>query len=320
MEQPFSVRVAAAGWRRDVDSWIGEQLADRGVEVTGPTVQPRIRPWSTQLTAPTDVGTVWFKASCAALAFEPVLQSELSRLVPGAVDEPLAVDADRGWLLTRDRRTTLGDSHEPTVDDWREVLGQAGRVQQAVASHGERLLATGMPDCAPSTVVDRFDRIVATFRRLPEEHPSHIDPDLAMQLLDGRPAIVDAVAVLEKSALPTSWQHGDLHPRNVFATDDGLRLFDLGDSQWAHVTELLSVPYGCVTTGGVLPWLAVLESWCEVWGLTTRDVVDVCAAAALTQPVNRVLLWWGCLAEATAAEWSTWGYEPLQHLRRVLEP
>lgn len=166
MDRPFSDLVATEGWRAAATGWVEDRLASVGRKVTGVIEQPRIRPWSTQLVVPTDRGTVWFKANCPAMAFEPGLHALLAELEPGEVDAPLAIDADRGWMMTADRGKTLGDSHEATL---------------------EELLA------AP---------------------------------------------------LPSSLQHGDLHPANVFVVDAGMRLFDFGDAQWAHVLEVLAVPYG----------------------------------------------------------------------------
>jgi hypothetical protein len=324
MGRPFSERVAHDDWRHEAERWTRDALAARGLAVTGAVEQPRIRPWSTQLTVPTDAGRTWFKANCASMAFEPALQVELARLAPGAVDEPLAVDVDRGWILTLDRGPTLGDSRPPESDDWRRVLAHAAALQRVTADHGDALVATGLPDCRPSTVVGRFDRFVEVLSALPEEHPAHVPDELRSQLAAARPRVVDAVAELEESALPTTWQHGDLHPWNVFAATG--RFFDFGDGQWAHAVEVLCVPEAWIAqpdAGGEaapVSWPDVLEAYADAWEVSADEVASLLRAAARTQPVNRTLLWWGCLQEATAAEWTQWGDAVLQQLTRVLEP
>ncbi len=318
MGRPFSERVAHDDWRRDAESWVRAELAREGLDVVGAIEQPRIRPWSTQLTIPTDGGTVWFKANCTHMSFEPQLQVELARISPDAVDLPLAVDVHRGWMLTRDRGATLGDTNEPTGDDWRRVLRGAGQLQRAAATHEQALLGTGLPDCRPATVVDRFDRFVELFAALPDEHPAHVSPGLRSQLLSARGRVADAAAELDESPMPVTWQHGDLHPWNVFATDG--RFFDFGDGQWAHAAELLSVPFGWVAERGGISWSEVAETYADVWEITPEALTSQWRAASLTQPVNRTLLWWGCLQEATADEWAQWGDSLLHHLARVLEP
>lgn len=320
MGRPFSERVVGADWRQEADSWIREQLDAHGDTLSGPIEQPRVRPWSTQLTVPTEAGLVWFKANCPAFAFEARLHDELARLAPHAVDAPYAIEPERGWLLTRDRGATLGDSHEPTVGDWRQVLAEAAVLQRTMAAEPERMLATGLPDCSPATVVDRFDRLLEILVSLPDDDPSHVEADLESRLRATRPAIVDAAQELTESSLPTTWQHGDIHPWNVFAVGPGsLRIFDFGDGQWAHAAELLSVPYGWITQRTSLPWPEVLEAYCDAWSIDPAELEPQWAATGLTQPVNRAMTWWTCLAEASAAEWAEWGIAPLHHLSRLLD-
>lgn len=318
MSRPFSERVAHDDWHRDVEDWVRTSLAGSGYAVAGPIEQLRIRPWSTQLAVQTDQGRVWFKANCASLAFEPLLQAELARLLPDAVDAPLAIDADRGWMLTLDRGATLADATDVDTASWRQVMTRAAHLQQATAGHREALLAAGLPDCGPETVVPRFERLIEILAELPYAHPSHVPPHLRDRLVGQRSAIADAAAHLAASSLPVTWQHGDLHPNNVFARDG--RLFDFADGQWAHAVEVLSVPYGWITSQTTLAWPDVLEAYCETWGVPMVEVQSLSAAATLTQPVNRTLLWWTCLQEATAAEWAEWGSAPLHHLTRVLDP
>lgn len=320
MGRPFSERVVGEDWRRAAETWIAEQLALHGHSLEGPVEQPRVRPWSTQLTVSADAGALWFKANAAALAFEPALHAELARLAPDAIDEPYAIDAGRGWMLTRDRGVTLRDSREPTGDDWRQVIAEVASIQQITAHHGERLLAAGLPDYSPGTVLDRFDRVIEIFSAHPEDHPAHVDADLRHRLREVRPAIEEAVLALSDGPLPTTWQHGDVHPNNVFALPDGsVRLFDFGDGQWAHAAESLCVPYGWITSLTQIEWEPVLEAYAEAWDLEPARVHEVLASAQLTQAVNRAASWSAFLDEASAAEWTEWGDGPLHHLSRVLD-
>lgn len=318
MSRPFSERVVQAAWRRDAEDWACAELARGGIAVTGAIEQPRIRPWSTQLTIPTDAGPVWFKANCAYMSFESALQAELARIAPVAVDAPYAIDAPRGWMLTLDRGATMGDTAEPTADDWRTILRGAADLQRAAAGQQDAMLATGLPDCRPGTVVGRFERFVEIFADLPEAHPAHVPDELRTQLMSVRGRVVDAAAELAESPLPVTWQHGDLHPWNVFAKDG--RFFDFGDGQWAHAVEVLSVPFGWIAQRGEISWPDVVDVYADAWGTSRAELASQWRAASLTQPVNRTLLWWGCLQEASAVEWKQWGDALLHHLTRVLEP
>lgn len=320
MGRPFSERVTTDDWRRDVESWIAERVVGLGRVVTGSVEQPRVRPWSTQLVVPTDAGRLWFKANCAATRFEPAVQAELARLAPHAVDAPCALDAGRGWMLTRDRRRTLGETGELTTRDWARIVVDAARIQQAVTPHRDTLLGAGLPDHSPHTVPERLDRIVEVFSTHPEDHPAHVDAELRERLRARRPALERAADLLSDGPLPVTWQHGDLHPGNVFALPDGsLRMFDFGDGQWAHAAEVLCVPYGLISAAA-LPWPTVLEAYAGEWDVAPAVLQSLVDAAALTQAVNRAAGWSSFLDEATAREWAQWGDRPVHHLSRVLEP
>lgn len=319
----FSGLVSTATWRAEVEEWVHDRVTEHGHRVTGPLDQRRVRAWSTQVVVPTDAGPLWFKANCPSMAFEPALHDLLATLVPREVDRPYAIDARRGWIMTSDHGTTLGDSHDPTDDDWCAVVATMAQLQRAVVAHGDEVLATGLVDCSPATVPGRFDRLVDLLSALPPEHPSHVDADLRDQLVASRPRLVDACRQIEASPLPVTLQHGDLHPWNVFASREAgssLCIFDFGDAQWAPAVEVLSVPYGVITEKDQWPWQPVLNAYAEEW----HDVADVRSvhamweATAFTQPVNRAQTWWDGLIGATDDEVAEWGHAPLWHLRRIL--
>ena len=285
-------------------------------------MQERVRPWSTQLVVPTDQGRLWFKANCPGLDFEPALHAVLAELEPDEIDAPFAVDVERGWLLTRDRGVTLGDSHPATAEDWADVVSTAAGLQLRLTPHRERLLAAGLPDCGPETVLGRYDTMIDRLAALPGEHPSHLPSERARELRERREIVEDAVALLRGGPLPTTLQHGDLHPRNVFAVDGALRVFDFGDSQWAHALEILAVPYGYLTRLTALAWEPVLTAYAAVWAdlASPGDLERLMPAAMTTQAVNRSQTWWDAVSVATEEELVEWGDSPRYFLELVLEP
>jgi len=322
MVEPFSAVVASAEWRGEALTWVEEHLARLGRTVTGAVEPGRIRPWSTQLVVPTDAGLVWFKANCPELAHEVGVHEALSRLVPDEVDPLLAGDRGRGWLMTADRGTTLGDSHEATLEDWQAVVRLAAALQRRLAGVGPALTGVGLPDCAPETAARRYLWLVDRLAELPAGHPSHLGGEEAADLRAKTSVVTGAVARLVAGPLPATLQHGDLHPWNVFAVDGGLRIFDFGDAQWAHALEVLAVPYGYITRATGLPWRPVFEAYAAVWA----DVADLATIegllpdALVTQALNRSSLWLGAVAGAQPHELEEWGDSPLYYLRLVHEP
>lgn len=318
----FSVLVSEPGWRAEADRWIVTRLREAGVSPVAPPEQRRIRPWSTHRVVPTSGGRVWFKANCPDLSFELGLQQLLARLAPGRVDTPIAIEDSRGWMLTWDRGDTLAERHEPTLAEWCEMVQEAGDVRRRAASAREQVLSTGVHDCSPETVPDRFDALLARYAALDAEHPSHVTAGQLKQFQAVRPAVVDAATALVQSPLPATVNHGDLHPGNVLTVDGGLRLFDFGDAQWAAAPEVLGALWGWLTRRTRHPWRKVFDAYAEVWGdVVTRAEFDhLVAAAMVTLPVNRSLTWWSATRQTTKEELAEWGGAPLSQLSHVLRP
>lgn len=316
---PFAQLVRGEAWRAAAEGWVADAVRGLGARVTGVT-QPRVRPWSTQLVVETTHGRFWFKANCAASAFEPQLQAVLADLVPDAVDQPVAVDPERGWMLTADRGATLQGSHEPTLDDWTAVVRAEAALQREIAAHRDAVLATGVPDCGPGTVPARFDDMLRRLTTLQAEHPSRLADDDADRLSRARPTVEKASAVLADGPVPATLQHGDLHPGNVFAVEGSLRIFDFGDAQWAFPFEALSTPRA-VLRGGTIPWDTVQRAYLEAYeiDMPAEELDRLLDAAAVAEAVNRSLTWWGAIAQADDAELADWGEGPARHLLRVLD-
>ncbi len=317
----WSESVATREWRQDAELWIGDTLTGLGTTVTGPIEQTRIRPWSTQMTVPTDAGIVWFKANCPGNAFEAQLQKALADLVPDFVEDPLAIDDSRGWMLTSDHGPSLGDQHEPTVADWQEVVAQAAGVQRLLAGEKQSLVDSGLPDYSPATVPERFDSLVERLASLPPHHPSFVSVDITVKLEAARPRIVDAAQRLDESPIPDTFQHGDVHPWNVFVDKGRIKLFDFGDAQWAFAFESLSVPYGWITDKKVIAWEPVRDAYRDTWSdlVSAREFEALWCASELTHSVNRSATWWRGIQGASDEEWIAWGEAPRLHLINVLE-
>lgn len=321
MEQSWSELVAEPHWRREAERWIHDVLTSSGITITGPIEQPRIRPWSTQMIVPTDAGSIWFKANCPGNAFEARVQMTLAALVPNDVVSPLAIDDARGWMLTLDHGASLGDAHEPTLEDWQQVVSQAARVQQALAGAKDELTRAGLPDHSPATVPDRFDRLVERFAGLPEGHPTRITAEDEARLISGRSRLVDAVRQLEESAVPSTFQHGDVHPWNVFVDRGHMKLFDFGDAMWGFAFEAMSVPYGWITEKKLIEWEPVRDSYREHWSdhIGVREYESLWNACGLTHAVNRSATWWRGVQGCSPQEWKAWGDAPRIHLLNLLD-
>lgn len=318
MEPGFSTHVATQAWRVEASRWALARLDEAGFETPGEFEQTRIRPWSTQAKIETTAGTVWFKANHPSMSFEPALHSLWAEIAPDAVDAPIAVDTERGWLLTRDRGRTIADrisdqsaAGRDREGVWCQIVGRAADLQRRAIEHRVAMLATGLPDCSPARVLDHFDHLV--------DIVDPVDAEFARRLRERRDDVAAACAVLDASPIPVTWQHGDLHPNNVFDTADGPRIFDFGDSQWSPALEILAVPHAVLHEDDDVRWDAVVEAWLASWDVSRRDFDEAWNAVAFVHPVNRALVWHRALVGASEADLTEWGDPVVDHLGRILD-
>ncbi|MUK00993.1 hypothetical protein GM708_03040 [Vibrio cholerae] len=279
---------ASPGWREQADQWIDLVLETFGVARTGPSEQTRIRFWSTQLTVPTDHGTLWFKENNLGQLAEASIMSLLGELAPDHVAAPLAIESSRGWMLTPDHGTTLDSlgSDDPSL--WARLAGDFADLQQIVAPHGDRLSRAGLVVMNPDVAANFVENQLLLHTGLPADHPLHLSAQDADDVVGRLPAIHRAVEVLRSVAVPLSLDHNDLHARNCFAPgpgDEPLRFFDFADSYWAHPFSALLVP---------------ITQMCEQWNTTAED-----------PRIHGVI-------DAYLERWA--GYAPLEELRAAVEP
>ncbi|MEV0294864.1 phosphotransferase [Nocardia sp. NPDC050710] len=204
--------------------WATGELTARGIAVTGPAEEMRRRSWSLLARIPTEAGPMWAKANARGFIHEGPLLAALARLCPDSVLEPLAIQPDRGWLLSRDGGPTGADSDVV----WTGLLRSYADLQRTLTAHIDELRDTGTPYLPPA-------RLITVYRHYEDRIPGLGDH------------IAEAAAELADFGR-LSLEHNDLRPGNVFAAADsktGL-LFDWGDAVITHPflsTTVLHSPY-----------------------------------------------------------------------------
>jgi len=224
-------------WLREARDWTTERLAEAGVDLGDTQVeQVRARPWSTQLRVATGAGTFWFKANAAGVAYEAGLVDVLARRCPGHVLAPVAVDAERGWLLLPDGGRTMREVAGASTDlaMWERMLVEYAEMQRAAEPHVDELLAAGTPDGRPERLPGLRDALLADRGLLMIGHPDGLAEEQLDALVAGAPAYAAMCAELAAVGVPSSLQHDDLHDNNVFVRDRRLALYDWGDATVSH--------------------------------------------------------------------------------------
>lgn len=215
------------GWLAEASRWMQGQMIAAGYP--DPEV-PRIHQlWgiSVVLSAASSTGSAFLKCSSDRFRHEGRMTQALAHRSPGYFPDVLAVEPDRGWLLMRDLDAPLiGDQPESM---WQLGLDALAGLQQKWVGRTDDLLAAGaelrplcqLADWVNGTAQDadlmsRFDHEVR------EAWPASV------------PAMVAACTSLDQIGPGPTLTHGDFHPWNVVARQDGTRIFDWTDAAVAH--------------------------------------------------------------------------------------
>ncbi|MFF5079196.1 phosphotransferase [Actinoplanes sp. NPDC000266] len=211
-------------WIAGAHAWIAAHLDSPAV---GAIEEVRVRPWSVSHRVMTAAGARWFKANITGCRYEAGLAEALAAWVPGRTLAPIAVERERGWLLTADAGPTLRDLGEG--GDWAGLLQSYASLQRGLTDRADRMIELGVPDM-----------------RLPR----------VREKTDGVEAWCDELAA---DGIPATLQHDDLHDNNVFA---GFRFFDWGDTSVGHPFGSLLVSLG---VAGADHAERLRDAYLEVW-------------------------------------------------------
>jgi hypothetical protein len=225
-------------WLEPATAWVRER-----VDVTGEIEQTHVYWWSTVLRVPTADGIVWFKACHPSHDFEPALTLELATLRPERVIEVVAVDLERGWMITADAGTRLRELLA-SADDlvrWEEFLPLHADVQLATADRVAHLLELGVPDERLAVLPTHLEHVLADRAVLLVDREDGLDEAQREQLIASVPEVERLCAEVADVGIPETVQHDDLHDGNVFVRDGEYLTFDWGDSCVSHPFHTLAV-------------------------------------------------------------------------------
>jgi fructosamine-3-kinase len=220
---------ALPGWYAQAEAWIRSQLAGFGLSVFA--IEP-LKSWAISIVLRVhtkDERAFFFKASRTLPLFvnEGVVMTGLARMFPANVPMPLAVDAERGWMLLADFGLPL--RQRATFEQQVQLYQTMARMQVDSAGQIETLLRAG-----------------CIYRPIPwlQAHLEGLLADeisLSPLLQEERDALVRALPRLnalldELNALPIppALIHGDLHVGNVALVNDQIQFFDWTDAAVSH--------------------------------------------------------------------------------------
>jgi Phosphotransferase enzyme family len=269
---------ARPGWVAGVREWLDHETARLGHTVLA---IEQVKTWSISavLRVRTDGPTLYFKVSAPLPLFvdEAAVTAELAARFPGYVPAPLAVEAERGWLLLAEFEELLGWS-EP-IETRRELFSRFAELQRRSVPLADDLLAGGCLDRRLHVLEAQLDPLlenpVAVARLTPEE---------TSELKRLAPKLKRACRRLDALGLPATLVHGDLHPGNAARIDGELAYFDWTDACVSHpLIDLHSLQW--VDDESVRA--ALLDAYVAAWdGAVSAEAVEL---ARIVTPLHHAV-------------------------------
>lgn len=224
------------GWQEQAGAWVLAALERLGRPATAPIEWLHARVWSTVARVPAAGGAVYFKAVSPSLRFEPPLAEALARWRPDCMPAVLALDVERGWLLTADAGAILRSQFASPGDlrPWDRVLPLYAEVQIALAAHTPELLALGLPDRRLAVLPEVYAALLDDTAALRVGLPDGLTPEQLRLLRDWGPRVTERCAELAAYGLPETIVHEEVHDANVIAAPRGVFFSDWSDSSAGH--------------------------------------------------------------------------------------
>lgn len=233
LRPPWSRR----GWWTAATGWIQEQLAAIGAAPATVFEQVKIWDLSCVLRIIADSQEFFFKALPSGpaeaatrpllFAHEPRLLADLGPRFPDALPIPLAIDADRAWMLLADLGYDL--RAQTAITPWFESIAAFARLQVAASEQIDTLRAAGCLDRQLPILADQIPQFVDD-----QAMQAIISDDDLARLRALSPRLQQMCAQLQGYPIPSSLVHGDLNPGNVAYTHGRPVIFDWTDGCIAH--------------------------------------------------------------------------------------
>jgi Phosphotransferase enzyme family len=284
-------------WRESVATWIDSSLGQLGIERAGAVEHLRALPWAATARVPTAEGDVYFKASAPSEAFEPALTLALAQKRPDVTPVVLQIDAEHGWMLTRDAGAQLRDLVEgpPGPSIWNELLPLYAELQIGLIDSLDELLALGTPDSRPESAAREYESLLARWK--PEKAPTQAEVESLVQRLG--------------QTIPISLVHEEFQDNNILLDDGRPTIIDWAEASVAHpFCGLVNTFRGLVDRWGFQPGdpdlIRLRDLYLEPWTrfAPLKELTELFALAYSLGMLCRALSWdrlvWELSGEARA--------------------
>jgi aminoglycoside/choline kinase family phosphotransferase len=254
---------------------------------------------------PTGGGLVYFKAVFPALRYEPGLTRLLAEHCPEHIPQVLALNTDKGWMLTADMGSPLRGSLRASKDLslLREALPFFAELQIEMIPYLDEMARLGAPLRPLAGITAGYQQILAD-KALLSSSEYALTVEQQVRLHDLLPQVAQLAADVEAAGLPLTLHHDDFHDANIFLKGDRIIFSDWGDCVLTHpffslLILMRSVSDSLETTEDSPDILSLRDAYLEPWTAFTgrRNLSALFAQTWRLGMLNRVFSWYRFLAQ-----------------------
>ncbi|HJT71509.1 MAG TPA: hypothetical protein VJ731_15015 [Terriglobales bacterium] len=221
---------ACCGWLRELFRWVGEQIAPRGLQLTGRFRQLNTGPQFCLVRFETSAQALWFKATGAPNKHEMPVTITLTRLFPNHLPEILAVHREwNGWLSSEAPGAPLDAASEFRA--WERTAEDLAAMQISAIGKTDELLASGCRDLRVPALAQQIDAFIACLNELMAAQKKRAPAPLSRSELQTLGlGLHEACATFESFRLPNTIGHSDFNPGNIFVGQDRCVFLDWSEA------------------------------------------------------------------------------------------
>src|SRR5208337_1887108 len=222
------------GWFPDLKRWVQEEIATHGLHLNGRFRQLNASPSFSLIRFETDGPAVWFKAVGAPNQREYPVTLALARLFPRFLPQIIATRPEwNGWLALEAQGPLLYESSVPA--SWEAAAADLAELQIHSLGRSLHLLDPGARDLraqALAEFVEPFFRAMGELMEGQTKMPPAALSREELRCLSAR--VLDALAVLEETGIPTTLGHLDINPGNIVCSPAGCVFLDWAEAFVGH--------------------------------------------------------------------------------------
>jgi hypothetical protein len=222
------------GWFEALEQWVQEEIASRGLHLSGQYRQLNASPTFSLIRFETEGPAIWFKAVGVPNRREFPLTVTLAGLFPRFIPELIATRPEwDSWLALEAQGSVLRDCS--SISHWESTAGDLAQLQINSLGTSRHLFDSGARDLRTAAVTDLVEPYFKTIGEVMEQQtktaPSPLSP-AELRVLAAR--VRDALSVLEEMRIPEALGHLDINPGNILCSPAGSVFLDWAEAFVGH--------------------------------------------------------------------------------------